>query len=241
MQSTKGHAPIQEVLHAAGVQNIPSPSRSISSLHKHNPHAHSIDLANLPHQKHPRKRRESMKTVQETLSRAPQATEGDTANASGPSGAGGAVGGIRMSRHSSRSYSTGMMTREEEERWMEDRQRDIDRLQEKKNVRRFVGPNAGELNRSGSAMAGPSIGVPLSIITPGSAAKDERKVEHKSRTAPKITQAHPLEEERIVYKADDRRQDTRQTQPHTHIATPTITRTPHQHGQRTHRRRETSS
>ncbi|CAA7266881.1 unnamed protein product [Cyclocybe aegerita] len=160
MQSTKDHAPIQDVLQAAGVR-LPSPSpapgrrksgpdgpRAHRTRHHGHSHSEILDsLSTLPQQENergkeskadcrPRKRRESMRTIRESLARA---------NSAG-------VTVSPLGRRESRRYSIGVvMTREEEEEWMEERQRHVERLQERKQVRRVLG--APGLSRASSVLA----------------------------------------------------------------------------------------
>ncbi|KAJ3497950.1 hypothetical protein NLJ89_g10280 [Agrocybe chaxingu] len=157
MQSTKDHAPIQDVLQAAGVRLPPPPSPAPGrprSRTRHHGHSHSeiLDsLSTIPRQEkeggkeskaesRPRKRRESMKTIRESLARA---------NSAG-------VTVSPLGRRESRRYSIGVMTREEEEEWMEERQRHVERLQERKQVRRVHG--APGVSRASSVLANHSGG-----------------------------------------------------------------------------------
>jgi len=108
MQTTKGHAPIQNVLQAAGIS---ATHRTLSSAEGRRAQAEPIGWPSS--EKGPRKRRESMRTFR------------DKENSQ-----------LGFIRRVSRRYSIGMMSGEEEERWIEPRDNSVERLQEKKNMRR---------------------------------------------------------------------------------------------------------
>ena len=114
MQTTKGHAPIQDVLQAAGIS---VPNRTPSSAEPCRRSRTEPTMISWPtsltSEKGLRRRRESMKTSRDKESNQ-----------------------VNPTRRHSRRYSIGMMSQEEEDQWMEYRQNSIERLQEKKNTRR---------------------------------------------------------------------------------------------------------
>ncbi|KAF8813340.1 hypothetical protein BYT27DRAFT_7239309 [Phlegmacium glaucopus] len=127
MQTTKGHASIEDVLKAAGIS---APNRTLSSAEGRRVQPESTAVGwptSFTSEKGPRKRRESMKTL------------GDKESSQ-----------LGFIKRVSRRYSIGMMSREEEDRWMEHRVNSIDRLQEKKNMRRGMSRVAGSMQSQSS-------------------------------------------------------------------------------------------
>ena len=111
MQTTKGHAPILDVLQAAGI-SVSNRTLSSAEGRRIQPEPAAIGWPiSLISEKGSRRRRESMKTFRDKESR-------------------------KSIKRVSRRYSIGVMSREEEDRWMEHRQNSIERLQERKNMRR---------------------------------------------------------------------------------------------------------
>jgi len=101
-----------------------------------------------------------------------------------------------------------VLTREEEEAWLVERQRTIEKMQEKKNVRRV-----GELGRAPSSQGNQGGGAPSQSTSRGyvqaASAVSTNRVEvlmTESRSAP----IRSLEEEdKILYKAENRRPQER--------------------------------
>ncbi|KAF9484357.1 hypothetical protein BDN70DRAFT_849873 [Pholiota conissans] len=129
MQTTKGHAPIEDVLEAAGIDI----STLSGKTNAQGGEEIAPTLCGLPKPmvgRGGRRRHESMRTVRETMvmhRRASAAQKQDDRRLS-------TVGGL-------------MMSREEEEEWMAERQHHIEMLQERKNIRR------GTSSRAASAMS----------------------------------------------------------------------------------------
>jgi hypothetical protein len=117
MQTTKGHAPIQDVFKAAGVLATSTPrnstTRSSAECEPLLPTASDWTTSLTSSGEKERRRRESMQTF-------------------------GGKGNIQSTttKASRRRYSIGMMTEEDEERWMEYRQDSIERLRARKDIRR---------------------------------------------------------------------------------------------------------
>ena len=127
MQTTKGHAPIQDVLKAAGALATSTPRNSTPSSAETEAHPAKPLLPTVPDWttsltgsgRKERRRRESMHTFRDKGS--VQSTT------------------IKASR---RRYSIGMMTLEDEEQWMEYRQDSIERLRARKDIRRGITPTS---------------------------------------------------------------------------------------------------
>ena len=121
MQTTRGHAPIQDVFKAAGVSAISSPRNSTLSRAEAR-HSKPL-LPTVPDWtttlkgsgEKERRRRETMHVFRDK-----EIIQSTTTKAS------------------KRRYSIGMMTSEDEERWMEYRQDSIDRLRARKDMRRGI-------------------------------------------------------------------------------------------------------
>ena len=236
MQSTKGHAPIEEVLHAAripsGSSNAPSPLPSSSSFapktmtHKQE---NSVNLASPPKSReshHPqevaapstssRKRTESLS---ETLG---WSRSGTTATSNVVKSSQQPPPPYVSNQHESRERRTNMpssvpaptpnygqpfsrpspsavRTREEESHWAQERQKAIQKMQEGKGTTR---PKVGALERAPSPQGTSS--VQPSQVASGGGRGDILMTE--SRSAPSRSLE---EEERIVYKAESRRQQER--------------------------------
>jgi hypothetical protein len=122
MQTTKGHAPIQDVFKAAGVLATSTPRNSTTPSSAEPPRAIPL-LSTVPDwttsltgsSEKERRRRESMHTFRDKESIQPTTTKA-----------------------SRRRYSIGMMTEEDEEHWMEYRQDSIERLRARKDIRRGI-------------------------------------------------------------------------------------------------------
>ena len=110
MKTTKGHAPIQDVLQAAGI-SVPNSALSAAESRHAQPAPTAMGWS--ISEKVPRRRRESVKIFRNKESNQ-----------------------VNLPRRVSRRYSVDMISREEEERWMERRQNSVERLREKKNMRR---------------------------------------------------------------------------------------------------------
>ena len=246
MQSTKGHAPIEEVLQAAGVRLIREPgppdppTRPSSPLTSPPPvpvvqkrthkQAQSVDLASPPKSRDSRppaeevaqtetvrKRRASLKPLRETLNlgrsspanqallphRVPNLQENHERKNDVPSAV--PVPALTSSTKIQMpptlpSSIKAVLTREEEDAWSAERQRAIEKMQEKKNVRRV-----GELGRAPSSQGdhgrAPSPSTSRGYVQATSAVPT-RVLMTESRSAP----IRSLEEEdRILYKAESRR------------------------------------
>lgn len=123
MQTTKGHAPIQDVLKAAGALATSTPRNSTPSSAEAEAHLAKPLLPTVPDwttsltgsAEKERRRRESMHTFRDKGS-----IQSTTTKAS------------------RRRYSIGMMTLEDEEHWMEYRQDSIERLRARKDSRRGI-------------------------------------------------------------------------------------------------------
>lgn len=121
MQTTKGHAPIQDVLKAAGILATSSTRNSTTSsaeAHRAKPLLPTIpdwttSLTGSGEKE--RRRRESMHTFRDK-----ESIQSTTTKAS------------------RRRYSIGMMTLEDEEQWMDYRQDSIERLRARKDIRRGI-------------------------------------------------------------------------------------------------------
>ena len=113
MQTTKGHAPIEEVLQAAGISL--AANGTVTAAKDSRPQPESI--ANTPSTSVnvPRRRGESTNTVRDKEINQP-----------------------KKARQASRRYSIGMMSLEDEDQWMEYRQNDIERIRERKDLRRGI-------------------------------------------------------------------------------------------------------
>lgn len=124
MQTTKGHAPIQDVLRAAGIS---APNDNLSNTEDHTTQPEPTATGRSTHpssRQEPRRRHESMKTLgnKETS----QVTT--------------------VTRPELSTYSIGMMSLEDEDRWMEYRHDSIERLRARKDMRRGI-------NRAGSSQS----------------------------------------------------------------------------------------
>ena len=123
MQTTKGHAPIQDVLKAAGVLATSTRHRTPSSAEVRR--AKPLLSTAVPDWttsltgsgRKERRRRESMHTIRDKESIQSHAT---------------------TTKASRRRYSIGMMSQEDEDRWMEYRHDSIERLRERKDIRRGI-------------------------------------------------------------------------------------------------------
>ena len=123
MQTTKGHTPIQDVLKAAGAlvastpRNSTTPTSSAETRHAKSvlPAAPDWTTSLTVSGEKERRRRESMHTFRDK-----ESIQSTTTKAS------------------KRRYSIGMMTLEDEDRWMEYRQDSIERLRARKDIRRGV-------------------------------------------------------------------------------------------------------
>jgi hypothetical protein len=120
MQTTKGHAPIQDVLKAAGISTNRTPSSA--EVRRAKPLLPTVpdwttSLAGSGAKE--RRRRESMHTIRDNESSI-QSHATTTGKAS------------------RRRYSIGMMSLEDEERWMEYRHDSIERLRARKDIRRGI-------------------------------------------------------------------------------------------------------
>ena len=122
MQTTKGHAPIQDVLKAAGVLATSTPNRTTGSAEarRAKPLVRTVpdwttSLAGSGTKE--RRRHESMHTTRdkESIQSHPTTTKA-----------------------SRRRYSIGMMSLEDEEQWMEYRHNSIERLRARKDIRRGI-------------------------------------------------------------------------------------------------------
>ncbi|KAF8802504.1 hypothetical protein BYT27DRAFT_7261037 [Phlegmacium glaucopus] len=144
MQITRGHAPIQDVLQAAGIS---ATNRIISRRAKSRRPQSEPTVSNRPtsitFEKGPQRRRESMEAVRDK----------------------------ENFEKLSRRYSIGMMSREEEDLWMETRANSIERLQERKNIRR------GGMNRPTSSHSQSSRQYHQSLETMGEDYREERVIE----------------------------------------------------------------
>ena len=128
MQTTKGHAPIQDVLKAAGVLAGSTPNRTPSNAEV--PRAKPL-FPTAPDRATPltvssakeRRRRESMHTIRDKESIQSHATTKATRQ---------------------RRYSIGMMSLEDEERWMAYRHDSIERLRARKDIRRGIARTGSE-------------------------------------------------------------------------------------------------
>jgi len=122
MQTTKGHAPIHDILEAAGILTTPNRTRtpSTAEIYPAEPELPTIpdwttSLTGSGEKE--RKRRESMHSIRDKESaRLHRAT----------------------SKASRRRYSIGVMSLEDEDRWMEYRHDSIERLRAKKDIRRGI-------------------------------------------------------------------------------------------------------
>jgi len=250
MQSTKGHAPIEEVLQAAGVRLIREPgppdppTRPSSPLtspptapqkktlaHKQ---AQSVDLASPPKSRDHRPPAEEVGTVRKRrASLKPTLNLGRSSPAAHINQAPlpHRVPSLQGNRERKNdvpsaipvSASTkiqipptlpssikAVLTREEEDAWSAERQRAIEKMQEKKNVRRV-----GELGRAPSSQgnqggggAPPSQSTSRGYVQATSAVPTSRVevLMTESRSAP----IRLLEEEdKILYKAESRRPQER--------------------------------
>ena len=125
MQTTKGHAPIQDVLKAAGVLAASTPNRTPGSAEARRAKPLLPTVPTVPDRTtslagsstKERRRRESMHTTRDK--------EGIQSNAT-------------TTKASRRRYSIGMMSLEDEEQWMEYRQDSIERLRARKDIRRGI-------------------------------------------------------------------------------------------------------
>jgi hypothetical protein len=121
MQTTKGHAPIQDLLRAAGVLATSTPRNSTPSSAEARlakpflPTVPGWTTSLTGSGEKERRRRESMYTLRDK-----ESIQSTTTKAS------------------RRRYSIGMMTLEDEERWMEYRQDSIERLRARKDTRRGI-------------------------------------------------------------------------------------------------------
>jgi hypothetical protein len=123
MQTTKGHAPIQDVLKAAGVfaaSTTPNRTPGVAEARRVKPLVPTVpdwttSLAGSGAKE--RRRRESMHTTRDKES----IQSHDT-----------------TTKASRRRYSIGMMTLEDEEQWMEYRHDSIERLRARKDIRRGI-------------------------------------------------------------------------------------------------------
>ena len=236
MQSSKGHAPIEEVLQAAGVKlNSPEPPRP-SSPHALDPHLpatpkpewvqkqpNSVDLASPPKSsketRHPqvRNRKESLKGPPETVSSGrtnvttirsishaqplglSQRGERERRNDQSPSPIPPLATSHKAIPPTVPPALKAVMTREEQARWVEERQKSMEKaIQDRSNsVKRL-----GTLGRSPTSQGqgGPSARSTQGNIT----AKEGRgnAFMTESRSAPMRSLE---EEEMIVYKAEGRR------------------------------------
>lgn len=129
MQTTKGHAPIQDVLIAAGVlaaSSTPNCNPSSVEARRAKPLVPTLpdwttSLAGFGATE--RRRRESMHTIRDKESVQSHAT---------------------TTKASRRRYSIGLMTLEDEDRWMEYRHDSIERLRARKDIRRGITRMGGE-------------------------------------------------------------------------------------------------
>ena len=121
MQTTKGHAPIQDILKAAGISAASDPnhtsfsSTEVCRAKPELPVVPDWTTSLTGSGKKERKRHESMHTFRD------EEIESQAANEA-----------------SRRRYSIGMMSLEDEDRWMEYRQDSIERLRAKKDIRRGI-------------------------------------------------------------------------------------------------------
>lgn len=116
MQTTKGHAPIQDVLKAAGVLASSTPNRTPSSAKPLLPTVLDWTTSLSGSGAKERRRRESMHIFRDKESIQSHAT----------------------TKASRRRYSIGMMSLEDEDRWMEYRHNSIERLRARKDTRRGI-------------------------------------------------------------------------------------------------------
>ncbi|KAF5326877.1 hypothetical protein D9619_004371 [Psilocybe cf. subviscida] len=125
MQTTKGHAPIEIVLEAAGIEvpAVSQPPKRTESMHQG---SNSLNVNNSVRRRHNSLRESTDASYKRaTLIR-------------------------RDDDRPSSAYSPGIMSREEEEAWMAERQRQLDTLHERKLARR------GKLSRASST---PELGI----------------------------------------------------------------------------------
>ena len=119
MQTTKGHAPIHDILEAAGIVTIPDRNRTLSTAEicPAKPELSDRNTSLTGSGEKERKRRESMCSIRDKES-------------------------ARLHRATSKTsrprYSIGMMSLEDEDRWMEYRHDSIERLRAKKDIRRGI-------------------------------------------------------------------------------------------------------
>lgn len=241
MQSSKGHAPIEEVLQAAGVKlGTPEPCRPSSpralsprlpETSKQEPaykQTDSIDLSSPPRRsketREPvRNRKDSLsKGLQETFSsgrtivtdvtaikneqtqRAVQQGERERRNDQSPSPIPTSVISHKIIPPALPPALTAVMTRKEETRWAEERQKSIERaIQDRGNNVRRVGALGRSPSSQGQGAVRSTQGMVGGKVAHPATARDGRSNSKmpESRSAPVVLE----DEEMIVYKSDGRR------------------------------------
>jgi len=118
MQTTKGHAAIEDVLQAAGISLATNRTATLSSAEDSRAQPEpTVTVLPTPSTSEnvPRRRRESINTLGDKEINQP-----------------------KTARQASRRYSIGVMSLEDEDQWMEYRQNDIERIRERKDLRRGI-------------------------------------------------------------------------------------------------------
>lgn len=149
MQSTRGHAPIEDVLAAAGVdlsamEDAKSTLLRIQAAHS-GPLAHAGRETSLRSMRSAVLRRRAVASI--SLSRHSPAPDASASAASHRSAS------TTASSERRRSAALALLTREEEDAWMAERQRSIERLQERKNARRGTPSRPGSANANTNTMS----------------------------------------------------------------------------------------
>jgi len=164
MQTTKGHAPIEDVLKAAGISvdnpalaaQTDKPARTRAPTPMQPPKISLIPPTPPPKDYPPRRRLSSLKTIKDALTHS-RATSPISSIGGGGKASFDLINEVtddevdpvanalsptrKVRRFSTLGVLVGMMSQEEEEKWMEHRQKSLDRLKEKKNMRRGLFSN----------------------------------------------------------------------------------------------------
>ncbi|RDB25648.1 Thioredoxin-like protein AAED1 [Hypsizygus marmoreus] len=126
MQATKGHAPVRDVLEAAGI-DVPLPILR-PEVQAHTPESYAWDLGSGSGNKH-KVRLQRGTSMREFGARRRHSVDP----------------GVKTEGAARSSFMQTQLTHEEEDEWMKERMRSLERLKERKNVRRgaFVGYGYG--------------------------------------------------------------------------------------------------